>query len=435
MTKINQTITSPFALLLYSVLLNLTLCIYFFGTFDVTAWIRSAGITNNIGLVKGYYIYSLFYPPLATVILWFFGKLSGIGWYPSWVKAYPVAQQIGISYIPFKLAVLVFLYLTAAVIFWFLVKHKSLNPKRAVLYSSIIYLNPVYILSGPILGYIDIFFAPFLLSAFFTIESGYPYLAGLLLGTSFSIKLLPLLALPAFLAYFIHFDLKKKNLNIKIKPIIYFILGTLTVVLPLIFIFGYGPVKKVFDVSLLYKIYLSNDATNLNFILKTILNTNTTPQVWIYLSRLIFYTVSLAFLIKLIISKRSIELLYKAVIGILLAYYVIVTGAHENHLFPAVAAATGLIVSSFSKDNLKIFINISLIFFLNLLVFYGLGQVLSNSRFISIIPPDYQQTKNTLGLVVSLYGIIYFVKYSISFLNSRTRFPNKFSKFWRALSF
>lgn len=399
-------------LITVSFLLNLLLSIVFFGTQDVTAWIRSAGITNGIGVIDGYQVFSLVYPPFATVLLWITGLFHNIGLYPGWLEEYPTAQQIGNSYIPIKIAVLFFLYLTGAVVYFFAVRAKKVGIKRARQLVLKIFLNPVFILSTPILGYIDIFFSPFLLLSLFFNQISIPYFAGVFLAISFSIKLLPLLILPVFFASFIHLDIRRLQIKIYTRQATLFFAGLLTVILPVLIIFGYDAIEKIFRASVsLHGIYLSNGAANFNYLLGYIIHSNDTPAYWLTWSRLIFYAIGALSVIKVATSRNLKENFYKASIAVLFGYFIFVTGAHENHLFPALVVAAGLLTSKFSKENLKLFNTLSVIIFLNLFIFYGFGQILIGGKFISLIPGGYSETRNILTLVLSVFNTLYFIKY------------------------
>lgn len=407
----------PIILLLISIPINLLLSVYFFGTYDVDGWIRLAGIDAKFGIIKGYNISHSYYPPLSSVVFWIVGLISKIKFYPSWLTDYPLPAQIGSTYIPIKLSIFVFLYITSAIVFLYLLKRKKLSYKKAILITSIIYFNPAYIFSGPILGYVDLYFAAPLLLAFVFVEKKSNYFAGLFLALAFFTKLLPILLPPLFLSSFININLRKHKVSIDLKNLIYFCLGMATVTTCILIFFRTPGLEEMLIESATHAKFLSNNATNLNFLLKIFIYHNGhTPQFWLLLSRVIFITLSSIFVIKLVINKYSISLLYKAGIGIFFAYYIFITGAHENHFFPALVLATGLLISQFNKINFKIFLNISLINFLNLFVFYQFGQTFFNSTFSYLVPRNYGEVITVFAVFVSIYSIFYFFKFTLSFL-------------------
>jgi len=396
--------------------LNLFFSIHFFGTNDVRAWIRSAGLTNEYGIVKGYYIYTMNYPPLSSVMLWVTGKIAGIKPSREWLNEYPTFIEAQNTYTPIKISIFIMYNLLALVVFYYLLKKKNYSFSKSILRTSWLYLNPAFIFVNSIFGYMDIYFVPFLLGSFMLLESNLFFLSGAFFAISFLIKLLPIFLLPVFIAYFVSIKFNKFKIKILDDELSSFILGIVVVLIPTLGVFGFQSMESVFDASAVHGGILSNGATNLNYLLSTYFYPNNiTPLLWLKWSKYLFYILSAFYILTISLKKKSIENIYLASIGIFLSYYILFTGVHENHLFPALIPALGLILNRFSKGNILIFINISLIVFLNVFSSYGFGNILQNGIITQVFPPFFNQIKNLWRPMISFYSTLYLIYYTYSF--------------------
>jgi hypothetical protein len=404
-------------------ILNLYLAVTIFGTFDVRAWIRSAGLTNDYGLIKGFEIYNMYYPPLSSLILWVVGKISNIRSLPAWINEYPTAAEVGLSYIPIKLSLVLFLYLIPTTIYFyerFLKKHKT---ESWFSKSAYIFANPIFILSISVLGYLDIFFAPFLLLSFIFLERKRFYLSGLLLSIAFSIKLIPIFAIPIFLSYFATLDYIKPRLRIDWINAQRFLFGIATTVLSLIYFFGYESILAIFKASAAHGANLSNNAANLNLLISIFIGSNTAPDMWILLSRGVFYLICGIVTVKIILSTKKLEPILFSSILIFYTYFIFFTGAHENHLFPALIAAVSYFVILPNPTSKKILMHTSLLLALNLFIYYWLGHIVRNGSFVLIGPQNGPILTKAVSPLISLYSLFiygYLIKTSFGGAQNHT---------------
>lgn len=390
--------------------LNIILAVYFFGTNDVRAWIRSAGLANKYGVIGAFKIYNMAYPPMATALLWIVGKISNITPFPGWIDNYPTIIEIGTSAISIKVSLIVYILLLLVSIYFYLRIVKK-NASRSWYTSALIVIaNPAFILSTAILGYLDIYFAPFLFLAFAFMESQYFFLSGLLLSLAFSIKLIPIFLLPIFISYFTTINFGKLKYKINFVALAKFLLGTSALILPLMYFFGFPALEAIFKASAAHGVSLSDNAANLNLIIGNILKTNKAPHVWVDISRYLFFLVCGTVIFKFVSYKKNLRSFYLSSILILYTYFVFFTGVHENHLIPALIVALAYYISCWTREAKMIFFHTSLIITLNLFAYYFLGQVIKAESFVLALgPSNFRAYTHPLAIATSIYAIIFYV--------------------------
>src|SRR5690242_6784473 len=154
-------------------LVNLVAVSFFFspGTGDVSIWNTWMDEIASRGVLGGFANTGTDYPPLAFVIL---------GLVVQTAKALGVARVLVL-----KGSLLIFLFATAVCFYWF---------SRNLVLTAALELSLTLSCVG--LGYLDIYFAPFLIAAFFLLRRGQLTIGFLCYAISCSIKWQPLIILP-----------------------------------------------------------------------------------------------------------------------------------------------------------------------------------------------------------------------------------------------
>lgn len=382
-----------------------------FGTQDMVAWIRTVSVTQIYGPIKAFGIYNLNYPPIASLFLWTAGKISHLDYTKVvFLDGYSNIGRLGNLYLPIKFAILFFYEFYIILIFLYLHRIKRLDLWNALLWTTLISANFALMEASMALSYIDIFYAPFLFLSFYFLSTKRIFWSGFFLAVSFSIKIFPILLIPVFLAYFL--DMKFKPLKIKIdfKSMFTLFFGMVAVLAPELVFYGFKNICQVLSSSSEHGNFLSFNATNLGLILKHFFYHDNISSPYIKdLMKLSFFIFSSLFIWKLAISKKNMDNFLYAGIGILLGYFTLYTGAHENHLFPALVLATSLIVFNPIRRNVLIYWIISSIVFLNLFLFYGLGSSYGNVIFFL----RHLFGLETMKIVLSFIVVIFFVYYLV----------------------
>src|SRR5712671_3866152 len=131
---------------------------------------------SAFGLIGGFVHSGTDYPPLSLIIL---------------AAVSRCADAFGITiFMALKCSLLIFLIATGASFYWF---SRSLILTAALEFS--------LILNSVALGYLDIYFAPFLIAAFFCLQRGHFTIGVILFALSCSIKWQPLLLAPFICIY------------------------------------------------------------------------------------------------------------------------------------------------------------------------------------------------------------------------------------------
>ena len=168
------------------------------------------------GLVGGFVHSGTDYPPLALIIL---------------ATVARCADAFGMTvFLALKWSLFIFLLATAASFYWL---------SRNLILTAALELS--LILNSVALGYLDIYFAPFLIATFFCLQRGHFKMGVLMLAISCSIKWQPLLIAPFICIYVISVAGEGLSGRDKAyKRIFPFIIAALVVVLPMVMMFGAG---------------------------------------------------------------------------------------------------------------------------------------------------------------------------------------------------
>jgi hypothetical protein len=348
----------------FLLLVNLIAASFFFspGTGDVGTWETWMREISSYGVIGGFAHTGTDYPPLAFIIL------AGV------VKS---AEAFGVTYfLILKFSLLLFLFGTAACYYWF--------TRNLVLTAAI---ELVLILSSIALGYLDIYFAPFLVGGLFLIKHGRLTLGMLLFAISCLIKWQPLIISPFVCIYLLsaanNAERARRPIMNRLRP---FWAAALVVAIPLLTFFGPPALFDSFKRATTYHRFLSGYALNLPWIetwalhlfqpekygslqngLIDVLLTRDLLVVWPnkILFLLIYAVIFFAYARQ---SKTFDRLIIYSMLGYL-AYFSFNTGVHENHLFLVCCLAWILVFVD--QDQLLRAINLSIAANANLFVFFG----------------------------------------------------------------
>jgi hypothetical protein len=355
----------------FLLLLNLIAVSLFFspGTGDVATWETWIREMSAFGLTGGFIHSGTDYPPLSLIILTIVSRC---------------ADAFGTTvFVSLKCSLLIFLIATAGSFYWF---SRNLILTAALEFSLI--LNSVG------LGYLDIYFAPFLIAAFFCLQRSYFNAGVLLFAISCSIKWQPLLIAPFIFIYVMAAagdGLAGRDKAF--KRAMPFLVATLVVVLPLVMIFGPGAIINSLQRATTRHNFISGYAMNFGWLHTWALHLwapekygslqngeigliQSRDALVLLPERFLFYLSYIAIVITFALQKKTFrKLVVYSMLGYL-SYFLFNAGVHENHLFLVCCLAWILVFVD--QDQLPRAINLSIAANANLFLFFGaFGQRLS----------------------------------------------------------
>jgi hypothetical protein len=363
MTKSN-TIASKLPGIGLLLLVNLIAVSFFFspGTGDVSIWETWMQKIDSDGLIGGFSHTGTDYPPLAFVIL------------ATVVRSVHVFGATPLFAL--KCSILLFLFATSACFYWFT---RNLLLTAALEFS--------LILNSVALGYLDIYFAPFLIAALFLLQRGSFSLGFLFYGISCAIKWQPLIIAPFICLYIFAAARQSPTDGAGTKRrLVPFALSALVIVIPLLAIFGVPAVFDSFKRALTYHRFLSGYALNLGWIQTWALNLLSPEkypplqtgaidavivrEAWVvWPNKLLFYASYLAILFAFVRQTKTFtRLIVYSMLGYL-AYFSFNTGVHENHLF-LICCLVWILVWLDGNELIRA-INLTLAANANLFLFFG----------------------------------------------------------------
>ena len=344
-------------------LVNLVALSLFFapGSSDVEIWNNWMREISNSGLIGGYTHSDTDYPPLA------FGILSLV------VKC---AAVFGATpFVVLKCSLLLFLLATAACFYWF--------TRSLVLTAA---LEFAFVLSSMGLAYLDIYFAPFLIAAFFHFQRGNLNRGMLLFAICCFTKWQPLIITPFVCLYILDSPADPSNRSQQLKTrIMPFVFAAVVIAIPLLLIFG----AKIFDSlhrAMTYHIFLSAYGLNLPWLQTWALHLidpdkygalqngmidifQTRDALVVGPTKILFYLSYAAIALSFARQKKTFErLIVYSILGYM-AYFIFNTSVHENHLFLVCCLAWILVFVN--QSQLVRCINLSIATNANLFLFYG----------------------------------------------------------------
>jgi hypothetical protein len=352
---------SGIGLLLLVNLIALSL-LYSPGTGDVAIWRTWIDQMSAFGLVGGFVHSGTDYPPLSLIILETVSQCS---------------DAFGITvFLALKWSLFIFLITTAASFYWF---------SRDLVLTAALELS--LILNSVALGYLDIYFAPFLIAAFFCLQRGHLKLGVLMLAVSCSIKWQPLLIAPFVCIYVIAAAGEGLSGRDKaFKRALPFIIAALVVALPIVMMFGAGAIINSLQRATTRHNFISGYALNFGWLHTWALHLlspekygslqngeidliQTRDAMVLLPEKILFYLSYATILIAFALQKKTFkQLIVYSMLGYL-SYFLFNTGVHENHLFPIACLAWILVF--IDSGQLVRAINFSIAANINLFVFFG----------------------------------------------------------------
>jgi hypothetical protein len=345
-------------------LVNLIAISFFFspGTGDVSIWDNWMREIQGYGLVGGFSHSGTDYPPLAFLILAAVVKISA---------SFGATNLLGL-----KCSLLFFLWITAACFFWF--------TRNLVLTAA---LELSLILSCVGLGYLDIWFAPFLIAAFFLIQRQHLAIGFLCYLVSCAMKYQPLILAP-FLCWYVlaaerGHSAGNRKIVYQLAPVV---IPTLIIAVPSFLIFGAPALLDSFKRALTYHKILSGYALNLPWIETWLLNLLRPDKysslvngsidallvrdpLVVWPNKIVFLLIYAAIFLAYVRQPKTFErLIVYSMLGYL-AYFSFNTGVHENHLFLICCLSWILVVVK--PQQLVRCLNFNIAANANLFLFFG----------------------------------------------------------------
>ncbi len=346
------------------------------GTPDVTEFRRWISEMSAYGLSAGFAHSDADYPPVAFLIL---------------AAAAQVGHAFGLTELfSLKCSLLFFLLATTVVFYWY---------TRKVALTAL--LQFAVILSSIALGYLDIYFAPFLLAALFELRMGNQGRAVLLFTISCFTKWQPLIIAPFICLYLLDVSHFERASFKRLGPRIWRLAApALAIMVPLGIAFGL-PILESLRAAMTFDQMLSGNALNLNWLYTFFLHLLAPDRfgplkdgqvdlIIIYgHNALVTWPPKILFLaiygflcVRFFRREKTFErLLIYSLLGYL-SYFLFNIGVHENHLFLLICL--GWVLVSVNSKYLLWAANFSLAANANLLLFYGVfGQPLPFRRVIA----------------------------------------------------
>ncbi len=332
------------------------------GTGDVSIWRNWIDQMSAFGLTGGFVHSGTDYPPLSLIILAMVSRCADV---------------FGTTvFLSLKCSLLIFLIATAASFYWF-----SRNLILTVALEFSLILNSVA------LGYLDIYFAPFLIAAFFCLQRGHFTIGVVLFTISCSIKWQPLLIAPFICIYVMTTVGEGLSGRDRVsKRAMPFLIAALIVALPLVMTFGAGAIINSLERAMTRHNFISGYALNFGWLHTWALHLwapekygglqngevdliQTRDALLMLPEKILFYLSYAAILIAFALKKKTFRhLIVYSILGYL-SYFLFNTGVHENHLFPIACLAWILVF--IDSSQLVRAINLSIAANINLFLFFG----------------------------------------------------------------
>lgn len=370
------------------------------GTTDIRTWLGWALHTSEIGIIEGYAAHPNYYPPLTITLLGFCQR---------------IAESLSLAPIYIiKFSLLLFLAGSTALIYFF--------SKKNFIFTLLAYA--ALLLNSLGLAYLDLYFVLPLLCALYCLQQGWYTRFALCFSITCLIKYQPIIAGPFFAVYLIAILFDKQELFTSIKK-----LG-IRIILPGVFpwllaflVFGFAMVQSL--TSLASGAWLSAQALNINWISTRYLlqsgienqfppwsEANVAmiraipeiPGMWADRSALLFYVASL---LLMMIQKKNVEnLLLFSVMGTF-SWFMLHTGAHENHLM--LCSVLAIALYCVNRHYLYLTLGILFISSLNMFMFYGISGAGAGIRIHPDMNSEGYSYQHDPYIFIALINVMYFL--------------------------
>jgi len=357
------------------------------GTADVDFWRFWINNAWTQGVVEGYSANADFYPPLASLFLFcasqIFGKAGLLG--------------------SIKLAIFFFLLL-AALVSWLWTR--SLTATLVIYFA--LFLNSVA------LGYIDIFFAPTLILAFWMLQERRLLWFSVFFTISLLTKWQPIIIAPFIGLYILDIGpgFRWRQVDWR-RLVLQLLLPALSLIASVVLIFGAKPILNALNLSVRNN-FLSGNALNLSWIITHFLHVvqpgrygglengmanfiEVTPPEVARIPNLLFYGIFIVSLVFCFLREKTFKNLTLFSILGFLAYCVFKIGVHENHFF-TVAVLAGVLFWLDERFRIVAVI-LMLISNINLFVFYGVDGTLHFPRTVGALD---------IALPLAVFNVVFF---------------------------
>jgi hypothetical protein len=383
-----------FQILLAILLIIITLLpLYSGGTVDVPSWLGWIEGIERDGLIGGYVNGELIYPPLTWVIL----------------------QGVAIAYhalniemfLAFKWSMVVFLFLTSAVfLLW----------TRDFFLTAILHLS--LILSSVSLGYLDIYYTPTILLAFWALKERKVFLFTVFFTISCLIKWQPLIIGPFLLVHIAGLtDIRQW------KTTLWFLLRNVALpagVLIGVIVLPFGQAVLGSLQNGMSHTGLTGNALNYNWIVTYYLRVTQPDRFgplangiidyieildwsadWSIpaVSRILFALFYAATLLVFLRRPKSFDNLLRFTILGYFSYFTFNIGVHENHLF--LAAFLSFVLYWVSPRDRYIALMLNLITNINIFLFYGLTGGYPYQRVVGV----------DVSLPLAIFNVVFFLAF------------------------
>jgi len=329
------------------------------GTTDVGLWQTWMREISTYGLIGGFGHSGTDYPPLAFVLLAAVIRSAGMLGTSEWLIL--------------KWSLLLFLYATSVCFYWF---------TRNLILTAALELSLT--LNSVALGYLDIYFAPFLIAGLFYLQRQKLNRGVLLFAISCFIKWQPLIIAP-FVALHVLRIGRDKHAGFKqfLGRTLPFLIAAIAVVAPLIVMFGGAIIHSLY--LAMNHDWLSAFALNVGWLhtwllhllrpdkygalVNGMIDSLKTKGYAQWPEKILFYTSYASILV--LFARRSPTFERLVVYSILgyLSYFIFNIGVHENHLF--LVCCLAWILAFLERGQLVRCINLTIMANANLFLVYG----------------------------------------------------------------
>ena len=392
----NKINLSKFLFLIVFILISLTL-IKLQGSADNNIWLNWINNIKLYGIFDGYDKNSADYPPLSSVMLFLSQEIFNHG-------AIGDRQAIKL----FGLCLLFISYLISL----------KISNNFFLAFSMFIFFT----LSAGAMGYLDVYFLPFLLLSLFSLWRNKILWFSFFYTLTIFIKWQPLILAPFLLIYIIKKINLESNYNKRSRIVFNFVSPPIIIFAILCVLWGFTSIRDSFLSAASHNL-LSANALNFNWIVTYLVeiidpafsdrfNSNSGRIYYIdskatgYLRfislgiKIVFISFYLFALNKYRLSNHSFENFLKLSSLGYLSYFMFNIGVHENHLFMIIPLL--FFLSILQKEFLTHYIFFAMAFNINLFIFYGLSGSESIDRiFLGL----------DLTLPISIFIFVYFLNY------------------------
>lgn len=383
-----------------ALLMMITVSLTFFnspGTGDMKYWNTWIDYARQYGLREGFRIQGDMYPPFTFIL-----QIAMLRIWPS-LSNFIVLRLVNTFYLFLSGLVIYLLYKDAKVTlisFWGLILSANL-------------------------GYLDIEMVPFIMLAFYFLSQEKYILSSIFFSIVCLIKFQPLIILPFIFIYFVDvLDAveRKFKLNIRIKNMMQMSIPAILTGGSVLLIYRKALIKALYRALFDSGDAISPNGLNLGWIVQywiqkyhadlfgpldggRIMIIWSAPSLYRSFKYIFIVIYAVTAIIMLLHRKKDYALLLKCSLVGYTAYFVYNSGVHENHLFLGMVLMMLLYIKEPSKNNYYRMIMYSVIFNINLYVFYVvgfdrvIGGVLDPTLILAIF--------NVLYLSITMIRLIY----------------------------